>query len=71
MKRGVRVPQDIAVVSFDNSPYSELSVIPITSLSHGEYNVGRMAAELLMNLFKGKHCQPLLAPWTLVERQSS
>ena len=71
VKRGVRVPQDIAVVSFDNSQYSELSVIPITSLSHGEYNVGRMAAELLMNLFKGKHCQSLLAPWTLVERQSS
>lgn len=69
-KRGVRIPQDIAVVSFDNSPYSELSVIPITSLSHGEYNVGRMAAELLMKLFQGEPCQSQLAPWTLIQRQS-
>lgn len=70
-KRGVRIPQDVAVVSFDNSPYSELSVIPITSLSHGEYNVGRMAAELLVKQFQGEPCQSQLAPWTLVERQSS
>ncbi|OUQ78569.1 GntR family transcriptional regulator [Flavonifractor sp. An100] len=71
LKRGVRIPEEVAVVSFDNSQYSELSVLPITSLSHGEYNVGRMAAELLIRLFNGETGQSQLAPWTLVERQSS
>lgn len=71
LKEGVRIPDEIAVVSFDNSPYSELSVIPITSLSHEEYNVGRMAAELLVRLFNGHSGTSQLAPWTLIDRKSS
>lgn len=29
----------------------------ITSLSHGKYNVGRMAAQLLFRLMNGEDCQ--------------
>ena len=43
----------------------------ITSLSHGTHNVGRMAAELLMHLFEGVPCQSQVAPWTLVQKESS
>lgn len=71
LSQGVRIPNQVAVVSFDNSPYSELSILPITSLSHGEYNVGRMAAELLISLFNGHSGKSLLAPWTLVTRKTS
>ena len=71
MNHGMRIPDEIAVVSFDNSPYSELSVIPITSLSHEEYNVGRMAAQLLVRLFHGERGTSQLAPWTLITRKSS
>lgn len=71
VNHGLRIPDEIAVVSFDNSPYSELSVIPITSLSHEEYNVGRMAAQLLVRLFHGEHGASQLAPWTLITRKSS
>lgn len=70
LSKGIRIPEDVAVVSFDNSPYSELSVIPITSLSHGEYNVGRMAAQQLVRLFKGEGGRSQLAPWTLMARKS-
>lgn len=68
--KGLRIPEDMAVVSFDNSIYSELSSVPITSLSHGEHNVGRMAAELLIRLFNGQPVQPQVAPWEIVQRQS-
>lgn len=71
LKQGIRIPEQIAVVSFDNSPYSELSTIPITSLSHESYNVGRMAAELLVRLFNEERGSSQLAPWTLIKRQSS
>ena len=71
LKQGVKIPEDVAVVSFDNSPYSELSVLPITSLSHEEHNVGRMAAQLLVRLFHGESGTSQLAPWTLIERKSS
>ena len=71
VKQGVSIPGDLAVVSFDNSQYSEMTTPRITSLSHGTHNVGRMAAELLMGLFAGEPCQSQLAPWTLVQKESS
>ncbi|MBM6926768.1 GntR family transcriptional regulator [Pseudoflavonifractor phocaeensis] len=71
LKKGIRIPKDMAVVSFDNSQYSELSPIGITSLSHGDYNVGQMAAELLVRRLRGEECTSEVAPWFLIERQSS
>ena len=70
-KRGLSIPGDVAVVSFDNSQYSEISSPRITSLSHEPYNVGRMAAELLFRHMNGEECTSALAPWTLVEKESS
>ena len=71
LRQGISVPGDLAVVSFDNSQYSEMTTPRITSLSHGTHNVGRMAAELLMRLFQGETCQSEIAPWTLVQKESS
>lgn len=70
-RRGISVPDDIAVVSFDNSQYSEMSKPRITSLSHEPFNVGRMAAELLFRHLRGEDCSSALAPWVLVEKESS
>lgn len=70
-KKGKKIPDELAVVSFDNSRYSELSPVRITSLSHGKYNVGRMAAELLMRLMRGEVGHSEKAPWVLVEKESS
>ena len=70
-RKGLSVPGDIAVVSFDNSPYSEMSTPRITSLSHGMYNVGRLAAETLFRHLRGEPCSSQLAPWFLVEKESS
>lgn len=71
MKKGVAIPNEVAVVSFDNSQYSELSPLRITSLSHGSYNVGRMAAEMLLAQLQGKPSTSQVAPWVLVEKESS
>ena len=69
--KGLSVPDDVAVVSFDNSQYSEMSQPRITSLSHLQYNVGRLAAELLFRHLRGEACESELAPWFLVEKESS
>lgn len=70
-KQGVQIPGQLAVVSFDNSQYSEISPVPITSLSHGSQNAGRTAAELLLRLLEGKPCQSQVLPWVLSEKESS
>lgn len=69
-RKGVAVPGDLSVVSFDNSRYSEVSVPRITSLSHGSSNVGRLAAQALFRLLEGEPCQSQLVPWTLVQKES-
>lgn len=67
----VKIPDELAVVSFDNSQYSDLAPMRITSLTHGEHNVGRMAAESLLKCLNHEPCQSQMAPWELMEKQSS
>ena len=69
-KRGVRVPEDMAVVSFDNSQYSDLAPVHLTSLSHGSRNLGELAANLMLRLLRGEECRSETVPWQLVERES-
>lgn len=71
LKQGKKIPKEMAIVSFDNSRYSEIGPMQITSLSHGENNVGRLAAEMLIKLLLGEECVSQLAPWELVEKESS
>lgn len=71
IKKGIKIPQDISIVSFDNSHYSELSIPRITSLSHGIQNIGRIAAKLMIKLLNGEKSTSELVPWTLIEKESS
>ena len=71
LRNGIRIPEEIAIVSFDNSIYSNLSACRITSLSHGNNNAGRIAAEALIQIFQGKPVTSTTIPWTLIEKESS
>ena len=64
------VPDDIAVVSFDNSYLSQISPVPITSMRHSSKNMGSEAAKLILNLLRGKSVRSISLPWELVERKS-
>ena len=68
--RGIRVPEDVAVVSFDNSSYSEFCSVRITSLAHGSRHIGRIAAESLVHLLRGEPVSSQSVPWTLMEKES-
>lgn len=71
LSKRISVPEQMAVVSFDNSYFSNFSSRRITSLSHGENNVGRSAAETLMAILEGKPAHSQQVPWELVEKESS
>ncbi|MGN0641628.1 MAG: substrate-binding domain-containing protein [Huintestinicola sp.] len=68
---GKRVPEDIAVVSFDNSSLSEMSPVKITSLSYGDLNIGTIAAQKLVDILNGRSTGSDTIPWTLAEKESS
>lgn len=71
LSAGVRVPEDVSVVSFDHSYYSDNSPIPITSLTHSAQQPGRVAAEQLVAMVHGRPGCSRSLPWTLVRRKSA
>jgi LacI family transcriptional regulator len=46
--RGVRVPEDIAVVGYDDIEFARLAVVPLTSVRQPAREMGRAAAEMLI-----------------------
>ena len=71
LSAGKRIPEDIAVVSFDNSNLSRISQVPITSLSYEDRNIGRIAAHKLMDILDGKEVSSEVVPWTFIRKESS
>jgi LacI family transcriptional regulator len=51
--RSVRVPEDLAVVSFDEPPYADLLEPSVTSLDRHDNELGRRAADLLLAALEG------------------
>jgi LacI family transcriptional regulator len=73
LQRGIRVPDDIAVVGYDDVAYASLSPVPLTSIRQPAYEVGRMAAELLVEECSGgphKHRHVVYSP-ELIVREST
>ncbi len=53
-ERGIRVPEDVSIISIDDSDLARHSEIPITSLPHPKEKLGAKAAEQLLKLIEGK-----------------
>lgn len=55
LRRGVRVPEDIAIVGYNNIDQTQLSPIPVTTISTPRYDMGALAASLLLAEFDAGH----------------
>jgi len=74
LEAGLKVPDDISVVGAGNVRYSDLLVVPLTTIDQGTCQMGVRAAELLIEGIASKRSlQPrkILLPPKLVERQST
>lgn len=68
---GRKVPGDVAVVSFDDSYYSDLCPVRITSLAHEPHRMGLTAAQMLLDRIDGKPCRSQSIAWRLIQKESS
>ncbi len=70
---GLRIPDDLSVVGFDNIPDSALSIPPLTTVNQPIHEMGRRAVTMLISLING---EPVESPrvtlaTSLVVRQST
>ncbi|MDP3723260.1 MAG: LacI family DNA-binding transcriptional regulator [Candidatus Omnitrophota bacterium] len=72
LAKGLRVPEELSVVGFDDNPIAAHARIPLTTVRQPLSEMGRRGFELLHQQMKGKKQTPtkLLLPTELVERQS-
>jgi LacI family transcriptional regulator len=55
---GLRVPEDLALVSFDEPPYADLLDPPVTSLDRHDRELGHLAAQMLLGVLGGPEERP-------------
>lgn len=70
---GIKVPQDLSIVGFDDAPTSRFTVPPLTTLKYPHYKLGVMAARTILKRLQqpcGRRVQKILA-LELLERQSA
>lgn len=68
---GVRVPEDLSIVGFDDIPIASLVWPPLTTVSQPLRRKGKLAAELLVNSIESKvEASHHLLPTRLVVRAS-
>jgi DNA-binding LacI/PurR family transcriptional regulator len=72
-ERGRRVPEDIAVVGFDDSPAATSSAIPLTTVHQPSEEMGFAMADLLLRVLAGESDVPRrnIMPTRLVRRASA
>jgi len=67
----IKVPEQIAIVSFDGSMFSDITSPKLTSLLLEKEEVGRLAAVKLVNLLRGIGERPFVMPWHMKEKEST
>jgi len=72
-RKGLRIPDDIAMVGFDNIPLAEYYDPPLTTLRLPAYGLGWAAGERLIRLINGEELdmESVLLESELITRQSS
>ena len=54
-ERGLRIPEDISIVGFDDMPWATLLQPPLTAVAQPTYELGRRAGELLLERLQNPH----------------
>ena len=74
-RHGIRVPEDVTIVGFDDLSWSEAATVPLTTVRQPREELGRRAVRLLLDeIDRGDahtHSRELLAPELVVRDSSS
>lgn len=67
-ERGVRIPEDLSVVGYDNIAFGALPRIDLTTVSQHKYRQGQIAVERLLEKINGSraHTEDILEPELII-----
>jgi len=71
VRRGVKIPQELALVGIDDIPLASQAVIPLTTIQQPKYEQGWAAAEVLFEMIEGQPGRAVVFPTSLVRRQTT
>lgn len=71
-ERGLRVPDDLGMVAFDNDYFAQTAQPPLTTVEQPTIEVGRRMASVLIRLIDGEAVPTVtMMPTTIIERASA
>src|SRR5690606_22860099 len=76
LRHGVRIPDDVAIIGFDDIEEAQFSMPPLSSIEPGRAEIARQAVELLVEQIgaSGEQARPhrqVVADFTLRVREST
>lgn len=71
--RGLRVPEDVAVVGYNDEPFASFTIPRLTSIRASCHATGQVAARLILELLDDESASPreVIVPTELIVRDSS
>ncbi|WP_034336932.1 LacI family DNA-binding transcriptional regulator [Deinococcus misasensis] len=71
-ERGIRVPEQLSVVGYDDLPIAEMTTPPLTTIHQPLYKMGFKAASMLLDHIHGREdlFSSVVFPHTIIERGS-
>ena len=70
-RKGIRVPDDISLVGFDDLPGSSYTTPPLTTIRQPLYDIGRIATHALLRVINGEDAQGEIPPLELIVRETT
>nr|WP_239587600.1 substrate-binding domain-containing protein [Bacillus pakistanensis] len=73
VENGMRIPEDIAFIGVDNIEMSQYSSPPLTTIDIPKYEIGEMAAKVMIDQVEEKITLPIktIVPYKLIVREST
>jgi LacI family transcriptional regulator len=66
---GIKIPDDLSVIGYDNLPLAEMSIPPLTTVEQPLVQMGEMAANMLFTMIEtGKPIESRIMPHKIIER---
>jgi LacI family transcriptional regulator len=70
-RRGIRVPEDVSLVGFDDEPVAAFMIPPLTTMRQPAIELGLEAARFMLARLKGETIRPARLKAELIVREST